>query len=182
MTSTQTLTLNTWTDSRGNTRRYINNWADLIGLTLTWRKWTLMGGTLAGETISRPRAYQLYDIKVWLDDTDELHIDGIDEADPIVATIRDTITAILAPEATDEPQTESLLAVADHITRETNLYRRNTNPVKLYWTRGGQLAGRHLVDMYYPNPDPVPAHDLVTRGGGGFSVTRREVLDLLETL
>ena len=105
-TTTATLNLTEWTASNGQRRRYINNWTDILGITFTWRKRTLMGGTYGTESLSRPRAYALNDIKVWLDDADQLHVDGIDEADPVVDAIRSAIEAVLAPEAAETEQAE----------------------------------------------------------------------------
>ena len=66
-----------WKKSNGETRWYINNWKELIGLTVEYHNTGNVSYVeLAGQEISNNR-YKKYisGTKVWLDDDEEIHID-----------------------------------------------------------------------------------------------------------
>ena len=76
MTTTPTITLNSWTARNGQTRRYVNGWEPLVGLEVTrYKTGNISGASVNGEGISNAAAGRLLGIKVWIDDADVVHVD-----------------------------------------------------------------------------------------------------------
>lgn len=70
------ITLNAWTSRTGQNRRYINNYAPLLGLDVErYKTGNVSYATLDGEKLSNSRASQMLNAKVWLDDDDAVHVD-----------------------------------------------------------------------------------------------------------
>lgn len=73
---TQTITLNNWTARNGQTRRYVDGWHKLVGLEIDrYKTGNISSASVNGESISNGTAGRLLGVKVWLDDTDEVHVD-----------------------------------------------------------------------------------------------------------
>lgn len=71
-----TLDISSWTARNGQTRRYIKNWPELVGLEYdTYKTGNIRSASLRGEPLSNTKCSGLLGIKVWLDDADEVHVD-----------------------------------------------------------------------------------------------------------
>jgi len=75
-TSTPETTLRRWTNpTTGEHRRYLNGWEKAIGLKVSrYNTGNVSSATLDGEHISNTAAGHM-SAKIWLDDTDRVHVD-----------------------------------------------------------------------------------------------------------
>ena len=78
-TAAAELQLNEWVHPRtGETRRYVQNWPELIGLEIArYNTGNISGAWLNGEKIPNNRAGSILAVKVWLDENDEIHVDNV---------------------------------------------------------------------------------------------------------
>ena len=75
-TTTETITLKSWTGRDGKVRRYLNCAIDLLGLDIErYKTGSVRFATLNGESISNADAQRILDAKVWLDSANHLHLD-----------------------------------------------------------------------------------------------------------
>lgn len=90
--------LGEWTHPRtGEHRRYVNNLRQIIGLDLDYhRTGNVRNATLGGDPISNAMGTHLAAVKVWLDDSDEIHVERHTDARYITADdIRALVRAAL---------------------------------------------------------------------------------------
>ncbi len=75
-TGTAEITLSGWTNpTTGEHRRYLNGWEEAIGLQIHYyNTGNVSSATLDGEHISNTAAGHM-SAKIWLDDTDRVHVD-----------------------------------------------------------------------------------------------------------
>lgn len=103
----QGIELNEWTNPRnGETRYYVNNLAEIIGLEIeTYKSGSISSATLKGEHISNNKASRAVSgLKAWLTEDGEIHTQGGSEfLDEIVAAIK------AAQEASTKAEDEDLL-------------------------------------------------------------------------
>lgn len=97
MTTTETtIHLNSWTGRNGQRRRYVADVPALIDLKVErYSTGSIRFAHLNGEMISNTAAGGLMLLKVWVDDNDEVHLDGWTDRgavsldrDRIVATVK----------------------------------------------------------------------------------------------
>ncbi len=69
--------INSWTrPGTGQTRRYINNWSELVGVEVgRYNTGNISWATFDGERISNGEAGRILAGKVWIDEADALHFD-----------------------------------------------------------------------------------------------------------
>lgn len=107
-TATAELQLNEWTQPRtGETRRYIKNWAEIAGLEIArYNTGNISGAWINDQKIPNARAGAILAAKVWLDESDAVHVDCLSDYAQAYLTeeeIIEAITAALTPaEAEDE--------------------------------------------------------------------------------
>ena len=85
--TTTPISINEWTDRKGNTRRYINGWLEaLYGLEVEYYKTGNINHAYISETdtdqepgvLTNAGARRLMGAKVWLDSADTIHVDYLD--------------------------------------------------------------------------------------------------------
>lgn len=77
MTDTTALDLNTWTARNGQTRRYVNNWQQIVGFDVErYNSGNIRYAAIGGREISNRQAALLAQTKVWIDDNDVIHVDN----------------------------------------------------------------------------------------------------------
>ena len=114
-TTTTKIEISSWTDSRGNHRRYVNNWTDLIGLYVDrYKSGNIRDAALNDNGISNAEAGRILCAKVWIDDNDRVHVDhwaGREiTADQVAEIVSAAYLASLPkPEPEPEPMAEEPL-------------------------------------------------------------------------
>lgn len=119
-TATAELQLNEWEHPRtGETRRYVKNWAEIAGLEIArYNTGNISGAWINNEKIPNARAGAILAAKVWLDESDGIHVDHLSDyaqAYLTEAQIIEAITAVLTPaeDESDEAEGEAPAAAAD---------------------------------------------------------------------
>lgn len=94
-----TVALNEWTDSKGQVRRYVNNWRYLLGIEIAYHDTGSVKDVLVdGAHVSNSDGQRILATKVWLDSDDQVHVDRYDVVNvPLTAEdIKTRIAAIYA--------------------------------------------------------------------------------------
>lgn len=110
-TATVELQLNEWEHPRtGETRRYVKNWAEAVGLEIArYGTGNISGAWINDEKIPNGRAGAILSAKVWLDESDGVHVDGLSDyaqAYLTEAQIIEAITAVLTPAEDESDEVE----------------------------------------------------------------------------
>lgn len=105
------LQLNEWEHPRtGETRRYVKNWAEIAGLEIArYGTGNISGAWINDQKIPNGRAGAILAAKVWLDESDGIHVDGLSDyaqAYLTEAQIIEAITAVLTPAEDESDEAE----------------------------------------------------------------------------
>lgn len=77
--TTGKLDMKKWQKDNGETRWYVNNWQDIIGLEVeTYKTGRPYQVFLQGEKMSNNKYYDIRFTKVWIDEDEGIHIDYCD--------------------------------------------------------------------------------------------------------
>lgn len=111
-TATAELQLNEWEHPRtGETRRYVKNWAEIAGLEIArYGTGNISGAWINDQKIPNARAGAILAAKVWLDESDEIHVDGLSDYASAYLTegeIIEAITAALTPAEDSDIESEA---------------------------------------------------------------------------
>lgn len=106
------LQLNEWVHPRtGETRRYVQNWAEIVGLEVgRYGTGNISGAWINDQKIPNGRAGAILNAKVWLDESDGVHIDYLSDYAQAYLTegqIIEAITAALTPAEAEEQSDEA---------------------------------------------------------------------------
>lgn len=119
------LQLNEWEHPRtGETRRYVKNWAEIVGLEVArYGTGNISGAWINDKKIPNARAGAILAAKVWLDESDTVHVDYLSDYAQAYLTeeeIIEAITAALAPaEAEDQSDDSAIESEAAEVTAAT---------------------------------------------------------------
>ena len=134
-TATVELQLNTWEHPRtGETRRYVKNWAEAVGLEVgRYGTGNISGAWLDGQKIPNGRAAAILAAKVWLDESDGIHIDGLSDYAQAYLTAEDIEAAIeeaLNPTPAEEKAEAAALEAAAEIEKKAGQVIRSLKNVE----------------------------------------------------
>lgn len=117
----------------GQTRRYVKNWAEVCGLEIArYNTGNISGAWINGEKIPNGRAGAILAAKVWLDEGDGVHVDGLSDYAQAYLTAEDIEAAIeeaLNPTPAEEKAEAAALEAAAEIEKKAGQVIRSLDAV-----------------------------------------------------